>query len=94
LLGVGMNRMREADASRIIRLIASVGPLPALRGIRAAELRPTLAGDKKSRGGSVRWVLVPRIGKAEWGIEAPWALVARTFAELPAIAAQGRGAER
>jgi len=94
LLGVGMDRMREADASRIIRLIASVGPLPALRGIRAAELRPTLAGDKKSRGGSVRWVLVPRIGKAEWGIEAPWALVARTFAELPAIAAQGRGAER
>jgi 3-dehydroquinate synthase len=90
LLGAGMNRMREADASRIIRLIASVGPLPPLRGIRAAELRPILAGDKKSRGGHVRWVLVPRVGKAEWGIEAPWSLVTRTFAELPAIAARAR----
>jgi 3-dehydroquinate synthase len=90
LLSFGMNRMRETEASRIMRLIASVGPLPSLRGIRAAELRRIIAGDKKSRGGRVRWVLLRRVGKAEWGIEAPWALVARTFADLPEMVARAR----
>jgi len=39
LLGVATNRTPEADASRIIRLITSVGPLPPLAGIRKSQLR-------------------------------------------------------
>jgi 3-dehydroquinate synthase len=86
LLGVATNRFKEADATRFIRLIASVGPLPRLSGIRASQLRKILAGDKKSRGGQERWVLPRRIGKVKWGVELPWTLVSRTFAALPRFA--------
>jgi 3-dehydroquinate synthase len=86
LLGVATNRFKEADATRFIRLIASVGPLPRLSGIRASQLRKILAGDKKSRGGQERWVLPRRIGKVKWGVELPWTLVSRTFAALPPFA--------
>jgi 3-dehydroquinate synthase len=87
LMAVATNKLRDADAIRIIRLVASVGPLPKLGKIRAAQLRPILAGDKKARGGRVRWVLPRQIGKTEWGAEVPWPIVARAFAELPVIAA-------
>ncbi len=90
LLGMASGRLRESEAERMIRLIASVGPLPALTGIRAAGLRSMIAGDKKARGGRVQWVLPRRVGKVERGIELPWKLVARTFAELPAIAGMAR----
>ena len=86
LLGVATDRFKESDATRFIRLVASVGPLPRISGIRAAQLRVILAGDKKARGGSVRWVLPRRIGKVEWGVELPWPLVSRTFAALPQFA--------
>src|ERR1700728_384781 len=86
LLGVATDRFKEADATRFIRLIASVGPLPRLSGIRASQLRSILAGDKKSRGGKIRWVMPRRIGKVEWGVELPWTLVSRTFAALPPFA--------
>lgn len=89
-LSHSMDHLGEAEARRIFRLIASVGPLPSLGGIRASDLRAILAGDKKSRGGSVRWVLPRRIGKVEWGIEVPWTLVARAFKELPAMALRAR----
>jgi 3-dehydroquinate synthetase len=79
--------LSDADAIRIIRLVASIGPLPSLGKIKASELRPILAGDKKARAGRVRWVLPRRIGKTEWGIEVPWQIVSRAFAELPVIAA-------
>ncbi|HEX4076950.1 MAG TPA: 3-dehydroquinate synthase [Candidatus Acidoferrales bacterium] len=88
LLAVGTGRLRESDAERIIRLVASVGPLPSLGKIRARELRPILASDKKALGGRVRWVLPRRIGSTQWGIEAPWPVVARAFAALPAIGAK------
>ena len=87
LLAVAMEHLREDDAVRIIRLVASIGPLPSLGKIRASRLRPILAGDKKARGGRVLWVLPRRIGKTEWGIDVPWQVVARSFAALPAIAA-------
>jgi len=88
LLAVATDHLSEGEALRIMRLVAAVGPLPELGKIRAAELRPILAGDKKARGGRVLWVLPRRIGKTEWGIDIPWAVVARTFAELPAMGAR------
>jgi 3-dehydroquinate synthase len=87
LFGAATGRLRDSQATRMIRLISSVGPLPPLTGIRAAQLRPILAGDKKARSGRVLWVLPRRIGKAEWSIGLSWPLVQRTFAELPAISA-------
>jgi 3-dehydroquinate synthase len=88
LLALATDKLNEKDAQRIIRLIASVGPLPSLGKIKASELRPILAGDKKARGGRVLWVLPTRIGKIEWGIDVPWPIVSRTFKELPEIAAR------
>jgi 3-dehydroquinate synthase len=90
MLGLATGRVRESDASRIIRLVASIGPLPTLNGIRAAQLRPIIAGDKKAHGGRVRWVLPRRVGKTEWGIEVPWPIVSRVFGELSAIAEKAR----
>jgi 3-dehydroquinate synthase len=90
LFGLAAGRLRESQAKRMIRLVASVGPLPSLAGIRAPQLRPVLAGDKKARSGRVLWVLPRRIGKVEWGIGLPWPLVQRTFAELPAISAMAK----
>jgi 3-dehydroquinate synthase len=90
LIGLALGRLSDRDAGRIIRLVASVGPLPPLKGIRAAQLRPIVAGDKKAHAGRVRWVLPRRIGTAEWGVEVPWPIVARAFAELPEIAAKAR----
>ncbi len=87
LMAVATGNLRDADAIRIIRLIASVGPLPSLGKIRASQLRPILAGDKKARAGRVRWVLPRRVVKTEWGADVPWPIVARAFAELPIIAA-------
>jgi len=90
LLALAADRIRETDASRIIRLVVSVGPLPPLGGIRASALRPIVAGDKKSRGGQSRWVLPRRIGATEWGAEVPWHVIARTFVDLPEIAEKAR----
>jgi len=85
LLAVSQGHLTDKDAVRIIRLIATVGPLPPVRGIRASALLPIMASDKKVRGGRILWVLPRRIGKTKRGIEIPWPVVERAFAELPAI---------
>jgi len=90
LLGVARGRTGEQDSARIIRLIASVGPLPSLAGVRAGHLRKLVAADKKTVGGRPRWVLPAGIGKVVWGQEIPWRTVRRTFEALPAIAARAR----
>jgi 3-dehydroquinate synthase len=91
LLGLAMGRIPESDATRIIRSVASVGPLPALGKIPLAQLRRILAGDKKARAGEVRWVIPQRIGKVQRGVEVPWRLIARTILELRDIDAKARG---
>src|SRR5579871_3435344 len=90
LMAVATERLADADALRIIRMIADVGPLPPLGKITAEQLRPIMAGDKKARGGRVLWVLPRKIGKTEWGVDVPWPIVAKTFAQLPEIAAKAR----
>ncbi len=91
LLGLATSRISESEAMRIIRLVASVGPLPSLGAIRSARVRRILAGDKKARGGRVRWVLPRRIGKVQRGIALPWKLIGRVISELPDIDAKARG---
>ena len=88
LLGIAIGRTGETDAARIVRLVARIGPLPHLTGVRPSALRAIVASDKKNRGGRVRWVLARAIGKAEWDFDIPWAVVTRAFANLPEIAAR------
>ena len=90
LLGAATSRIGEPQAARIIRLVACVGPLPSVGKIPAAQLRQLMAGDKKTRSGQVRWVLLRQIGKAQHGVVLPWKLISRTISELPEIAAKAR----
>jgi len=88
-LSLAAGRLGEGDAARIIRLVAAVGPLPVIGKIPMKQLRKIMAGDKKTRGGRVLWVLARRVGKTEWGREVDWTVAGRTFANLPEIAAAG-----
>jgi 3-dehydroquinate synthase len=90
-LSAAAGRLSEANARRVIRLSASVGPLPPLTGIRFADLRRIMAGDKKSRGGRVKWVLARSIGQTEWGKEVAPAITAKAFNELPGLFANAQG---
>jgi 3-dehydroquinate synthase len=90
MLGAATGSIGDVDAARIMRLVASVGPLPSMGKIETARLRRILAGDKKTRSGEVRWVLPRAIGEVQRGVVLPWKLIARTISELPKLAAQAR----
>lgn len=84
-IATAMNRMSERDANRIASLVARCGRLPDLPRVSPEGLLQAIAGDKKSRGGRVGWVLPRRIGAAEIGVNVPDRLVARVWRELPAL---------
>lgn len=90
MMGLGANRLPLMDSFRIVRLVVSVGPLPAVPAIPPATLRRILAGDKKARGGRVLWVLPSRIGETKWGIDLPWPLVEKVVRSLPEIMEEAR----
>ena len=54
-----------ADASRIIALVRRMGKLPAWPKVPARRLVELMGSDKKARGGKLRFVLTPGIGRAE-----------------------------
>lgn len=88
MMAVGVGLLDETQASRIIRVVCGIGPLPRLRNFGLVRLKKILAGDKKARAGRVLWVLPRRIGQTEWNCEVPWPLVARVLNDLPRIAAK------
>jgi 3-dehydroquinate synthase len=92
MMGLSMNHMPLMDAFRIVRLTASVGPLPSVPSIPRGALKQILLGDKKARGGRVLWVMPNRIGKTDWGIDVPWELVEKAVDSLPEIMAEARNA--
>lgn len=85
LLSMATDRIGVKDSAEILNVIGTVGPLPSVPKIPATKLRSLLLGDKKSRAGHLRWVLPRRIGKVDWGIELPWAMVMRVIGALPMI---------
>lgn len=90
LLSVATDRIAPSQASRMVRLIARVGPLPGLSGTRFVRLKEIMRVDKKSRAGRVLWVLARKIGRVEWGREVPEKLIRQSFDELPRIWADAR----
>lgn len=52
------------DASRVIALVRRMGKLPSWAKVAPARLIALMSSDKKARGGKLRFVLTPRIGKA------------------------------
>jgi len=72
---VAARRIDAHESMRIAGLILKIGPLPECRGISTARVLKPMQSDKKSRGGSVRWVLPHRVGDVEWGVELDPSLV-------------------
>src|SRR5208337_2228459 len=63
--GYGVVHMPGDAVSRIVALIKRVGsPLPGWPKTSPKKLFATMGADKKARGGKVRFVLAPRLGKA------------------------------
>jgi 3-dehydroquinate synthase len=64
LLGHEIGVTNAGDVSRIVALVRRMGPLPPWPRVSATALVGAMRSDKKARGGKLRFVLVPRIGKA------------------------------
>jgi len=64
LLGYGVVHTPGDAVSRIVSLIKRVGPLPGWPKTSPKKLFTAMRADKKARGGKVRFVLAPRLGKA------------------------------
>jgi 3-dehydroquinate synthase len=64
LLGHEIGVTRADDVSRIVSLVRRIGPLPPWPRVPASALIAAMHSDKKARGGKLRFVLTPRIGKA------------------------------
>lgn len=84
-IAVATGKLHEESALRIARLIARCGKLPSLPTISSAALLRAIAGDKKSRGGKVGWVLPCKMGAAEFGVRVPDAVVNETWRALPSL---------
>jgi 3-dehydroquinate synthase len=94
MMALSLNRLPLIDAFRIVRMVASVGPLPSVPAIPSGRLRAILAGDKKSRGRRVLWVFPRKIGKTDWGIEVSQPLIDRTVRSLREIMNEAQNGAR
>lgn len=83
LLGIAVANSPLEDAARTIRLIRRVGPLPPLpKTISAAQFMKEIQSDKKSRGGTPRFVLAEKIARVRTGVEVPPQIVSVVWNEL------------
>jgi 3-dehydroquinate synthase len=64
LLGHEAGITSANDVSRIVSLVRRLAPLPPWPETSVKTLVDAMGSDKKSRGGKLRFVLTPRIGKA------------------------------
>jgi 3-dehydroquinate synthase len=94
VIGVGLGRLKESEASRIARLVARCGELPALPKISDEMLTRFISSDKKSRGGRVGWVIPRRVGAVDTGVEVPDWLLGAAWREMPAFFARARAEVR
>jgi len=65
LLGHQVAGMPANAVSRLVAMVRRIGPLPAWPKAPAAKLLHAMHADKKAREGKLRFVLVPKIGRAE-----------------------------
>jgi 3-dehydroquinate synthase len=85
LLGHEVGVTRADDVSRIVSLVRRLGPLPAWPRVSAKSLIDAMRSDKKSRAGKLRFVLIPRIGKARTFENVPIEAVERILHFAPRI---------
>jgi len=83
LLGHETGVTRADDVARIVTLVRRIGPFPAWPKIPAKTLVAAMRADKKARNGQIRFVLTPRIGKAESYDDVPLEAVHRVLRFAP-----------
>jgi len=75
-LATAIGWLPATDAVRIERLVRAVGPLPALPRFTPARWTATMLGDKKTRGGRLRFILPRQIGEVRAAENVPEAALA------------------
>jgi 3-dehydroquinate synthase len=65
LLGHEIGLTPADEVSRIVSLVRRMGPLPPWPSVPPKKLIAAMYSDKKTRAGKLRFVLAPKIGKAE-----------------------------
>lgn len=65
LLGHEIGLTRADEVSRIVSLVRRLAPLPPWPNVPPKKLIAAMQSDKKARAGKLRFVLAPKIGKAE-----------------------------
>jgi len=65
LLGHEAKKTPADDVARIIALVRRIGPLPKWPTVPARNLFNLMRADKKTKFGKVRFVLSPRLGRAQ-----------------------------
>ena len=74
------------DAARIEALVGSVGALPAVPRFAPARWIAAMRGDKKTRGGRLRFILPRQIGEVRTAENVPEAALRRVLAGLAGAA--------
>jgi 3-dehydroquinate synthetase len=74
-----MTLRTTADQDELLAAHGLPGPLPKVTPEQVLE---ATGGDKKTRGGRLRWVLLREIGRAEAGHEVPEDLVRQAVTEI------------
>lgn len=85
LLGHEVGVTAAEQASRIVALVRRMGPLPAWPNVPANDFIAAMRSDKKTRGGKLRFVLAPRIGKAASYDHLPVDAVKRVLRFMPRL---------
>jgi 3-dehydroquinate synthase len=86
LLGHEAGITPAEDVSRIVSLVRRLGALPPWPRIPAKAFINAMRSDKKTRGGTLRFVLTPRIGKAKSYGHIPLDLLERVLHFAPQLA--------
>lgn len=86
LLGHEIGVTPASDVSRIVSLARRLGTLPPWPGVTPARLIEAMHSDKKTRGGKLRFVLTPGIGRADSYDEVPEHAVKRVLHFAPRLA--------
>jgi 3-dehydroquinate synthase len=88
LLGHEAGATRADDVSRIVALVRQIGPLPPWPRVPAKTLIDAMRSDKKARSGNLRFVLIPRIGRAKSYDDVPLEIVERVLRFAPHFVAK------
>jgi 3-dehydroquinate synthase len=82
-LAAAIDWLQADDAARIEALVHRAGPLPSLPRIPASRWIAAMRGDKKARGGRLRFILPHQIGEVRAAENVPESALVRVLAGLP-----------